>query len=132
MLHAEVERVLPVRDADPESLLDLGLVQNRVMRAGCLYRIIRRPARDYFAEVAGEVAYLAGKVVPAADSFVGVIVDACLAEVFRLQESQDELREVSGKSRCADLVGDYLEDWLLFAFPKDCLDKVLSVGTVEP
>ena len=102
------------------------------MRAGSLDRIIPCPAWHDFAEVAAEMAYFAGKVIPAADSFVGVVVDACLGEVFRLKKSQDELCEVSGEGRRADLVGDYLEDRLLFAFPTDGLDEVLPVGTVEP
>ena len=50
-----------MRDADPECLLDLGLVKDRVMRPGSLDRIIPCPAWNDFAEVAAEMAYFAGR-----------------------------------------------------------------------
>ena len=58
------ERVLPVRDADSEGFLYLGLVENGIMRAGCLDRVVSGAAWQYLTEASAQVAYFPCQVVP--------------------------------------------------------------------
>ena len=135
-------RLHPVRDPDAEGLLDLGFIQDRV--GGAVDR------RGKFGAVAGldvargvarQFGNGLGEVVPRADAFVAVMVDAAAGVGFRgwqrmkgiiFQDHTDRIRQVTGVSRGARLVEDNFELRLPGRQAEHRTHEILAEFAVKP
>ena len=123
-----------MRDIHLEGLLEAGLVQHRVGRAGGLRGVFRRVAGDDAAYVMSRGrGDLHREVVPRAHALVGEVVHPLVARIApRLDQGEDRKRQVAGVGRSAHLVEDHAQRLTLRGQPQHRLQKVVPVLRIEP
>ena len=106
-MYALLQRFCPVGDADAEGGFDFALVEHGV--AGALHGrgvLVAVAGLDIACGVAAVGGYHLREVVPRANAFVAVVVDALLRA---LQCGDDGLRQVERVGRGTALVEHHLE-----------------------